>query len=346
MADGEKGHAMTSSQPQETARDYKLDACIIYSNANFSTPTPKILELEAVVKAFRYNLSRVRHLMLTPVNISATAMQLQRQFDVAALEVQGSLEDTDKSPLEAKPAIQERLTQLHNEGVLRQHALLGTKQWNSSVFKTHEIGAIAVNMLARAPFGTDGFDVLLSSLVIGAWSAFESMAGDLWEEALNQNPADLAQLKKGKNNNGPSKSVDLDIIQLHDFDLRKKMGTILRRRYEFSRLSSIRDAYNAAFNTSAHKIDAALKHDSLDALSIVRNVLVHNAGRADERYLGRAKSIQSLPKVALNELLPLDGEIVVGLIKPALIQGSNLLAAVDDWLHKHPSRPTDGERKT
>lgn len=325
---------MTDEDSQQAARDYKLDACIDYGNANFITPNLKVIELDAVLKAFRYNVSRFRHLMITPAVISYTAMHFQRQFDIATLEVGGALNRELENPLATKPEIAARHERLHNEAVLRQRLLFGTEQWNTQVLKTHAIGAIAVNMLSRAPFGTDGFDVILSSMVIGAWSAFESMAGDLWEQALNLNPEDLAQLKRGKNDNAQSKSIELDIIKFHKFDLRNKMGTILRCRYEFSRLSSIREAYDAAFKTIAHKIDAALKNDALDALSVVRNVLVHSAGRADEQYLRRAKGIQSLPKARLNELLPLDGEMVVGLIKPAMIQASNLLGAVDDWLHK------------
>jgi hypothetical protein len=115
------------------------------------------------------------------------------------------------------------------------------------------------------------------------------------------------------------------------------MGTILRRRYEFSRLSSIREAYSLAFDSDSTQVDAALKDDSLDTLSTVRNLLVHKAAIVDEDYLYRAKGLKGLPNGKLGKLLLLDGETVVKLVKPALAQGARLLEAVDGWLHKHKS---------
>jgi hypothetical protein len=63
--------------------------------------------------------------------------------------------------------------------------------------------------------------------------------------------------------------------------------------------------------------------------------LVHKAAIIDQEYARRAQGLKSLPKVEIGKLLLLDGEIVVSLIKPALIQASRLLGAVDEWLHKH-----------
>lgn len=343
---------MSPTSTVTIVRDLKLDACIDYANANFKTPTLKTPELEPVLRVLRYNWHRVRTLMITPAIIGHTAMQLQRDFDIAAFEIEGSLKNTENPLSLVKSEITERIAELHTARLEREKALLGTDAWDQHVFKTHEIGAIAVNMLARAPFGTGGFEYLLSTFVIGAWSVFETMAGDLWETSLNLNPSGLAHLKGAPNRlrknekakfgspktsreENQSKSVDLDLIQFHKFDLRNKMGTILRNRYEFSRLSTIREAYSSAFDNDTAQVDAVLKEDSLDALSVVRNVLVHNAAMADQEYIRRSQNLKTLPKAGLGQLLPLDGENVVGLIKPALVQASQLLRSVDEWLHKH-----------
>jgi hypothetical protein len=339
--------------PLKPTRDLKLDACIEYANASFKTPTLKTVELEPVLKALRYNVHRVRHLMLTPAIIGYTAMQFQRHVDMAALEIEGSLNNTGNlASLEDRPNLGTRASELHYAQLGKDAATIGTPAWDKFVFETHELGAIPVNMLARAQGSAGGFDFLLSSFVIGAWSIFETMTGDLWEAALNINPSGLAHLngtpnrlrnkekelfgsKKKQKEDGSSKSVELDLIQFHKFDLRNKMGTILRNRYEFSRLSVIREAYSSAFDTNTAQVDAALKDDSLDALSVVRNVLVHKAAVVDQGYLKRSQHLKGLPKAPEGHLLPLDGENVVGLIKPALVQASQLLRAVDEWLYKH-----------
>jgi hypothetical protein len=295
--------------------------------------------------------------MITPAIIGYTAMQFQRHIDLASLEIEGSLDNTDNlGSLESKPKVGQRVSELHTSRLEKDKALVGTPAWDRFVSETHQIGAIPVNMLARAPNGTGGFDFLLTSFVIGSWSVFETMAGDLWEAALNIDPSGLAHLKgspnrlratigkqglggaRPKKDDTISKSVDLDLIQFHKFDLRNRMGTILRNRYEFSRLSTIREAYSAAFDTNTGQVDAALKDDSLDALNVARNVLVHRAAIVDQEYVRRAQGLKSLPKVEIGRLLKLDGEVVVSLIKPALIQASKLLGAVDEWLYKH--RPT------
>jgi hypothetical protein len=272
---------MPPTSPVTITRDLKLDACIDYANASFKTPTLKNQELDLVLKVFRYNLHRVRHLMLTPAIIGHTAMQFQRHIDIASLEIEGSLDNTDNfSYIESKPELGERVSELHRARLASNFAMLGTPAWDKFVFETHQVGAISVNMLARAPGGEGGFEFMLSSFVIGAWSVFETMAGDLWETALNTDPSGLAHLRgnpnrlkkngkpafgaaKPKKDDPLSKSVDLDLIQFHKFDLRDKMGTILRGRYEFSRLSQIREAYSVAFDKDHNQVDAPLKEDAL-----------------------------------------------------------------------------------
>jgi hypothetical protein len=50
-----------------------------------------------------------------------------------------------------------------------------------------------------------GLDASLGSMVTGAWTAFEILAGDLWEQAINAHPTGLAALagKPPKDMPGP-----------------------------------------------------------------------------------------------------------------------------------------------
>jgi hypothetical protein len=78
----------------------------------------------------------------------------------------------------------------------------------------------------------------------------------------------------------------------------KEMGAVHKVRFEFSRLDGIREAYASAFpeKEGSKDIDAALTDDALDALSALRNVIVHRGGKADKEYVARCSYLPNLPK--------------------------------------------------
>jgi hypothetical protein len=180
---------------------------------------------------------------------------------------------------------------------------------------------------------------------------YETMSGDLWEAAINVHPASLAnltgsakRLKGGQINKSAaqtpkeSKSIPLDDISRYGFNVADKMGTILRSKFEFASLDGIREAYGCAFDKRSAQIDTALNDKSLDALSAVRNVIVHRDAHADAEYVQKTKFLTSIPKAEIGKDILLNGEIVVGLLKPAISAANRLLIAVDEWLVKSRSQ--------
>jgi hypothetical protein len=229
-------------------------------------------------------------------------------------------------------------------------------------------------------YADKAFGAWLSAMIIGAWTAFETLAGDLWVDAVNSIPQILAPLsgkpcrieeradvKPGskqdiepgdesdtKNESETDPEIDSDIgdsagkrILLGDvhkvtrgtYNLTEKMGELLlvSGRVKFTSLSGIREAYSLAFSEKTkrfrpYKIDGILSNKELDALSLVRNLIVHKAGLADEIYINDAKGIPLAPKLSHRELLKLDGELARSLIHPAITSGVELIKAVDIWM--------------
>ena len=149
-------------------------------------------------------------------------------------------------------------------------------------------------------------ETILSSMILGTWTAFETLAGDLWEEAINAHPAELAALRADEgritkqanavpspddsSRGRESKSVKLtvlDAITKGTFALHDKWGTILRQstKFNFQKLSGIRAAYSAAFSRPVDEIDRALSSNDLDAINLVRNLIAHRGGVADQIYV-------------------------------------------------------------
>jgi hypothetical protein len=207
-----------------------------------------------------------------------------------------------------------------------------------------------------------GLQAWLASLLTGTWTAFETFACDLWVATLNAHPRSLARLN-GKPNNRISdkagakteknegtrddkgdRGKSLSLNWIHDashgdYDLSSHMGDILKVRYNFTILASIREAYSNAFDPEdldgkfVDEIDDTLaKNSSLDALCEVRNLIVHRGGIADDKYVSKTKGIDHAPKLKENDKLHLDGEIVKVLVDPVAECCSKLLVTIDKWL--------------
>ncbi len=178
-----------------------------------------------------------------------------------------------------------------------------------------------------------------------AWTAFEVMAGDLWETAINTCPDSLARLqgsrwgkfdtkdsKSSLKDENSSKKIDLDVISENGFDLSCKMGTVLREKFNFSVLGGIREAYAKAFDTRREGIEKAINDDSLDYLAATRNMLVHTGGRADKKFCERVSRHGELSRYMQGERVNLTADLVVRLVNAASKTGSLLITNVDEWL--------------
>lgn len=195
-------------------------------------------------------------------------------------------------------------------------------------------------------------DALVMSLLIGTWTAFEVLAGDLWEAAINHHPTGLARLAGTRTRIRPKKdsqsqkkvSADEKSILLRDiervakgkYDLSSLMGTLLRPRHNFTTLVGIREAYSVAFSddlgSSTRGIDSILADDVFDALSLLRNLLVHKSGFADEEYVNGSKQVPSLPQLEKNGLFEPSRETIEKIVVPAIAKAKELIVSVDDWV--------------
>jgi hypothetical protein len=199
----------------------------------------------------------------------------------------------------------------------------------------------------------------LASIAVGAWATFEALAGDLWVAAINTNPAGLAELKgtasrierqsvgrakkaAGDQENAVDTEKTVRLQDIHEvtrgtYDLSHKMGDVLRRRFKFTTLKGIREAYSVAFSEKekharTHAIDEALADKALDALNLVRNLIVHRAGVADRDYVNSTRGNSVAPQLQPGETLGLDAKELRNLIEPVTARCAELVHAVDRWV--------------
>jgi hypothetical protein len=209
------------------------------------------------------------------------------------------------------------------------------------------------DIASRARGARLGIEAVLQGVVLGVWAAFETMAGDLWEAAINLHPEGLAELKGNVKGNKGEKRMDsethrtkqalrtekivlsLKHIKRLGYATEGKMGTLLKSVANFNSIRGIREAYRSAFWIDDERIEKAIDYHKLRKLSLVRNLLIHRNGKVDTDFLEEAAGYPDLVAHKLGDVLSLNGGTMLALIEPAIECSKDLIQAVDQWVASH-----------
>lgn len=314
-------------------------------------------EIRSAAKWFEANIRRVRQLVAYLPQALGHTIMVHHLNCCAELEVIGTLRDSVETrydqPTAAKmQAALDRRAEVAQSRHEAEPDRINALQLDMGLNILERHASIDVTMVQ------DSIETLMALQVIGTWTAVESVAGDLWEAAVNIHPRSLSLLNGTYNRirklsldfdppiadeeaipgRKALKQINLEAIQGAGFDLTRHMGTLHRNstRCRFDRLDGIRRCYSLAFpDKDSEGIDNALKQVTWDALSVLRNVLVHKAGLADSQYADAAKDLPGLPNVPIGSMVPLDGEMVANLVNGVLDSVRDLVMAVDAWIRHH-----------
>jgi hypothetical protein len=181
---------------------------------------------------------------------------------------------------------------------------------------------------------------ILSTIVLESWTAFECLASDLWVTAVDHGPKDVRnRVMISKNWLASDDQITPEKIHELEYDSSQRLGSFLRDvgKVSFQKLDYIRRFYCSAFGKEVNQLFEKTEQGYIFALSAFRNGLIHNAGKADKRFvkaMARFKEFQSIePK---SDLL-LDGEVVRKLHNSAILLGWKLIEYVDNVIA--PARP-------
>lgn len=205
-----------------------------------------------------------------------------------------------------------------------------------------------------------GVEPLIASVALAAWTAIETMSGDLWEAAVNLHPQILAQLKGSHRSwmtagdksraseafteedtdqeTENDKSIKLFQIGNYDFNISRRMGSLLRPRFGFQVLGRIRKAYALAFSKDFENLKSLWCDSAFDNLVAVRNLLVHKAGVVDSHFVRQVRGLPQLTRLKENSRLHLEGGLVAEMIKAAVEKSVEIIKCVDDWIVAHPNK--------
>ena len=168
-----------------TKRDLKLRACMDAFADPFDLPDPKTEALATIAKSYERNIRRVNSLVLFPPAAVWITRTAQRCTDEIEFKFPKKDRRTQVALIEQKIKGEIAKTGPPSSMLV---AMMQKNYWsNRSCFLSPYCRNKAKNSVTGLKHG-----LLLQ--ITGAWTAFEAMAGDLWEAALNSKPTILAKL--------------------------------------------------------------------------------------------------------------------------------------------------------
>ncbi len=188
------------------------------------------------------------------------------------------------------------------------------------------------------------YDQLMSAQLILCWTAFETLANDLWEAAVNEHPQTLARMESknvpgsAKTGKQEGKSVPLSYLEKYGYNIADKMGTILiDKRGGLRRLEEIQEAYQLSFPTGCRIADPAFWADQdVRSASAIRNLLIHTSGNVDQDFLNKRGADPRLVHYQLGDPFFLDGKLLSEVLTGLFSFAKELVSLVDDWIVANP----------
>src|SRR5262249_10263580 len=137
-----------------------------------------------------------------------------------------------------------------------------------------------------------------------------------------------------------------DDLQKNGFDLKFKMGTVLKdyrkNLVSFRALDDITTAYRLAFCQQGKAILGILTAPQLKYAAAVRNLLIHKRGIIDGQFIEQCAGIPDIPQLKENERLPITGKLCAILSDACHYSSIELILAVHGWIVGHPDSYAGG----
>jgi hypothetical protein len=301
--------------------------------------------LQSIATSFIRNMNRVRGLGILPVQLVASATVNEAARVEALVNKQIPLHDP--KIVKNHPNFDSDLFAQVDE---ERRRIIST--WMSKPTFAHQFvvaGLSGVDSILgwSADDNTRlSVEALLAAMLIGLWTAFESLAQDTWISAVNACPVPLAnnvmsapdsELKTGNQ----SKSLSYSHFMGSGFDFRRSMGTLLfaEKKVDFQQLKTIQAAYKVAF---AGALEPIFDQGSPELLMLeaARNLFVHKGGVVDRKFINRVKNYDEFKRAKEGDLLSVSGGYVCNQSVAVVNCATNLVQAVDKWLL---DRPTDAD---
>ncbi len=176
------------------------------------------------------------------------------------------------------------------------------KQFREGTKSAANIASIAGRHLSHG-----ALHVLLQSIIVQAWTAFEILAGDLTNGVCRLNPQSFSG------------------------------GRLPKKGFNVKRMESLYDSFRIAFPDEPD-IKSKIEDPAIKALGLLRHLIAHKNGIVDQKHIeqcGQSPLVDSFSSFNENEKVLLTGRFVRDLVDPVTVLAYDLIQLVDRWLSIH-----------
>jgi hypothetical protein len=300
--------------------------------------------IEQAVCAYKENMERLASLWELPINLARFVSGIREAYARRYPASRGGT-FTSRLPTPASQTPRERKATEKQRKLDEEYA-----KYPSSIDYGHDqLNEIFQRMLGPLPDTTPekttrGCDTIFFAMTIGAWTAFETLAGDLWEQCLNARPrlgfvaldaepapTDDEATKEAKRTR--RFSIPVNLLRKWNYNVRNRMGSLTRSKWTFTRRAEALDAYVKAFGKAEqHRFNAIFESNGLKWLAATRHCLVHRGGIADSDFRKQVTGHKTLGAIKERAPIVLSGDLVKEFVEEVVVQSADLIAFVDGWL--------------
>ena len=286
--------------------------------------------LHLIALTFLNNLARTACFALMPAQLAVLARNNQLWLDYIDIKLGRSLNPELKEYSPGKFSAEEE--KLARPIVEKYYKLSASEK--RDLLANVGIAFVEQNLTSDTNM-RESMTALLSTIVLESWTAFESLASDLWVAAVDQGPKDIRnRVMLSKTLLVPDDQITAEKIHELEYDSSRQLGSFLRDvgKVSFQKLDYIRRFYCAAFGKEIDQLFEKTEDGYIFALSAFRNALIHKAGKADRRFVKTVARFEEFRSINPKDHLMLDGEIVRKLHNSAIVLGWELIGFVDNVL--------------
>jgi hypothetical protein len=258
--------------------------------------------LKDCANAFHTNMERIVAFAIMP---AAIAFQIRRDTIFSSNAI---FRVTKKGEMTLDEAINMKLTSPEISADIEKQLREFLSETNKHEKYFYHLGVKYIENLtsldvAEAPTAMqDSMDAVLSS-VLDSWTAFESLAGDLWVAGVDNDPGEAVanltlaaasnKLKRPDDNLRPATVYRSGVNpKTHYGSFLKAVGSVA-----FQTLWDIRTYYEIAFGKDTLQLFDDVDGGYIEALAAFRNVLSHSAGRADKKFIDRVRRFSEFDSI-------------------------------------------------
>ena len=215
---------------------------------------------------FSDNLQRVIMVGEMPLQLMFHTALIERSVCMSRFDCGVAPDDTSKDKEEScKEAFSKRLDAYNKDA-----------DWATKT--AFEYGSHNLKMLLKPGHpGRAAIEAVLGAMITSAYSAFETLAADLWVATVDMHFELAANVLSDK-------SLQGNVVAGYGGDISKAGGRVLRdtKKVTLDSLSGIQGAYRQAFKRQLNSVfDKQLRHTEK-----VRHLIAHRAGLIDQKFKG------------------------------------------------------------